>query len=86
MSAPESGGSMLVYARAEGCDTPALLMKPEADWPVALFTRIALSSLRADRKIPRTAVNHRTGEVVPTDQPLSEVGLLPYDMIVFRLS
>src|SRR5205807_2030039 len=44
---------MLIYARAEGCSTPALLMTPEDDWSVKMFSRIALSALRADKSRPR---------------------------------
>lgn len=80
MSAP------LVYAMAEGCDTPPQLLAPEPDWPLAVFSKVALSTLRADRSRPRAPFNRRTGEPLPTDQPLSELGLLAYEVIEFRLA
>ena len=73
--------SLLLYARAEGCATPALLMTPEADWSVKMFSRIALSTLRADKSRPRVAINRRTGEELATDVTLAEAGFLPYDML-----
>ena len=76
--------SLLLYARAEGCSTPALLMTPEADWSVKLFSKIALSTLRADKSKPRAAFNCRTGEELSTDTTLSEAGFLPYDMLELR--
>lgn len=75
---------MLIYARAEGCSTPALLMTPEDEWTVKLFARIALSTLRADKSKPRVAINRRTGEELVTDVALSEAGLMPYDMLELR--
>ena len=71
---------MLIYARAEGCSTPALLMTPEEDWSVKMFSRIALSTLRADRSQPRVAVNRRTGEELAPDVTLANAGFLPYDL------
>jgi hypothetical protein len=75
---------MLIYARAEGCSTPALLMTPEAEWSVKMFSRIALSTLRADKSQPRVAVNRRTGEELATDLTLGEAGFLPYDLFELR--
>jgi len=75
---------MLIYAHAEGCSTPALLMTPEAEWSVKLFSRIALSTLRADKARPRVAFNRRTGEELPTDVSLGEAGFLPYDLLELR--
>jgi hypothetical protein len=75
---------VLIYARAEGCSTPALLMTPEDEWTVKLFSRIALSTLRADKSKPRAAFNCRTGEELSTDTTLSEAGFLPYDMLELR--
>lgn len=75
---------MLIYARADGCSTPALLMTPEDEWTVKLFSRIALSTLRADKSKPRVAINRRTGEELAGDVSLSEAGLLPYDMLELR--
>jgi hypothetical protein len=75
---------MLIYARAEGCSTPALLMTPEAEWSVKMFSRIALSTLRADKSQPRVAVNRRTGEALATDLTLGEAGFLPYDLFELR--
>lgn len=75
---------MLIYARAEGCSTPALLMTPEAEWSVKMFSRIAVSTLRADKSKPRVAVNRRTGEELPGEVALSEAGFLPYDMLELR--
>ena len=72
---------MLIYARAEGCSTPALLMTPEEEWSVKMFSRIALSTLRADKSQPRVAVNRRTGEELATDVTLGEAGFLPYDLL-----
>ncbi|MGH8974269.1 MAG: hypothetical protein ACRD0C_13850 [Acidimicrobiia bacterium] len=80
----EAGTSMLLFVRAEGCSTPALLMTPEAEWPVKLFQKIALSTLRADKSQPRVAVNRRTGEVIAPDAPLGDAGFLPYDMMELR--
>ncbi len=77
-------GSLLLYARAEGCSTPALLMTPEADWSVKMFSRIALSTLRADKSKPRVAVNRRTGEELPPDVTLAAAGFLPYDLFELR--
>jgi len=71
---------MLIYARAEGCSTPALLMTPEPDWSVKMFSRIALSTLRADKSRPRVAINRRTGEELASDVTLGEAGFLPYDL------
>jgi hypothetical protein len=75
---------LLLYARADGCATPALLMTPEAEWSVKMFSRIALSTLRADRSRPRVAVNRRTGEELPDDVTLGEAGFLPYDLFELR--
>ena len=75
---------MLIYARAEGCSTPALLMTPEEEWSVKLFSRIALSTLRADKSKPRVAANRRTGEELPADVTLAEAGFLPYDLLELR--
>jgi hypothetical protein len=72
---------MLIYARAEGCSTPALLMTPDDDWSVKMFSRIALSTLRADKSRPRVAINKRTGEELATDVTLGEAGFLPYDLL-----
>jgi len=76
---------MLIYARAEGCSTPALLMTPEEEWSVKMFSRIALSTLRADKSQPRVAVNRRTGEELDPATSLGEAGFLPYDMFELRL-
>lgn len=76
---------MLIYARAEGCATPALLMTPEDDWSVKMFSRIALSTLRADKSKPRVAINRRTGQELPSDVTLAEAGFLPYDLLELRL-
>jgi hypothetical protein len=75
---------MLIYARAEGCATPALLMTPDDDWSVKMFSRIALSTLRADKSRPRVAVNKRTGEELSIDVTLAEAGFLPYDLLELR--
>ena len=75
---------MLIYARAEGCSTPALLMTPEDDWSVKMFSRIALSTLRADKSRPRVAINRRTGEALDPGTPLGEAGFLPYDLLELR--
>jgi len=75
---------MLIYAHAEGCSTPALLMTPEAEWSVKMFSRIALSTLRADKSQPRKAVNRRTGEALAPEVTLGEAGFLPYDMLELR--
>jgi len=75
---------MLIYARADGCATPALLMTPEEDWSVKMFSRIALSTLRADKSQPRKAVNRRTGEELAPEVTLGEAGFLPYDMFEMR--
>jgi hypothetical protein len=75
---------MLIYARAEGCATPALLMTPEEEWSVTMFSRIALSTLRADRSRPRVAINKRTGEQLATDVTLGDAGFLPYDLFELR--
>jgi hypothetical protein len=75
---------MLIYARAEGCATPALLMTPEDDWSVKMFSRIALSTLRADKSKPRVAVNRRTGLELPGETSLAEAGFLPYDLLELR--
>ena len=75
---------MLIYARAEGCATPALLMTPEEDWSVKMFSRIALSTLRADKSQPRVAINKRTGEQLSTEVSLGEAGFLPYDLLELR--
>lgn len=80
------GTAMLLFVRAEGCSTPALLMTPEAEWPVKVFQKIAVSTLRADRSRPRVAVNRRTGETLPPEAPLGEVGFLPYDMLELCLA
>jgi hypothetical protein len=89
MSAGGSGVSpktaeLLLYARAEGCSTPALLMTPEAEWSVKMFSRIALSTLRADKSQPRVAINRRTGEELASDVTLAEAGFLPYDLLELR--
>ena len=76
--------SLLLYARAEGCSTPALLMTPDADWSVKMFSRIALSTLRADKTRPRVAINRRTGDELPSDVTLADAGFLPYDMLELR--
>jgi hypothetical protein len=75
---------MLIYARAEGCSTPALLMTPEDDWSVKMFSRIALSTLRADKSKPRVAINRRTGQQLSSDVTLAEAGFLPYDLFELR--
>lgn len=75
---------MLIYARADGCSTPALLMTPEAEWTVKMFTRIALSTLRADKSRDRLPFNARTGEPLEPATPLGEAGFLPYDMLELR--
>ena len=75
---------MLIYARAEGCSTPALLMTPEEEWSVKMFSRIALSTLRADKSRPRVPVNRRTGEELAPDVTLADAGFLPYDMLELR--
>jgi hypothetical protein len=75
---------MLIYARAEGCATPALLMTPEDEWSVKMFSRIALSTLRADKSKPRVAVNRRTGEELSDEVALGDAGFLPYDMLELR--
>ena len=71
---------LLLYARAEGCSTPSLLMTPEPGWSVKMFSRIALSTLRADKSRPRVAINRRTGEELASDVTLGEAGFLPYDL------
>ena len=75
---------MLIYARAEGCATPALLMTPDDDWSVKMFSRIALSTLRADKSRRRVAINKRTGEELSIDVTLAEAGFLPYDLLELR--
>jgi hypothetical protein len=75
---------LLLYARAEGCSTPALLMTPEDEWSVKMFSRIALSTLGADRSRPRVAINRRTGEELAGEVTLAEAGFLPYDMLELR--
>lgn len=75
---------MLIYARAEGCSTPALLMTPDDDWSVKMFSRIALSTLRADKSRPRVAVNRRTGEELTAEVTLADAGFLPYDLFELR--
>ena len=75
---------MLIYARADGCSTPALLMTPEEEWTVKMFTRIALSTLRADKSRDRLPLNARTGELLEPATPLGEAGFLPYDMLELR--
>jgi hypothetical protein len=55
-------------------------MTPEEDWSVKMFSRIALSTLRADRSQPRVAINKRTGEELASDVTLGEAGFLPYDL------
>jgi len=59
-------------------------MTPEDEWTVKLFSRIALSTLRADKSKPRVAINRRTGEELASDVALSETGLMPYDMLELR--
>ena len=59
-------------------------MTPEEEWSVKMFSRIALSTLRADKSKPRVAVNRRTGEELPGDVTLAEAGFLPYDMFELR--
>ena len=76
--------SLLLYARAEGCSTPALLMTPEEEWSVKMFSRIALSTLRADKSQPRVAVNRRTGEELSGELTLADAGFLPYDLLELR--
>jgi hypothetical protein len=49
-----------------------------------MFSRIALSTLRADKTQPRVAINKRTGEELPTDVTLGEAGFLPYDLLELR--
>src|SRR5207248_6867641 len=61
---------MLIYARAEGCATPALLMTPEDEWSVKMFSRIALSTLRADKSRERLPFNRRTGVQLDPATPL----------------
>jgi hypothetical protein len=75
---------MLIYARAEGCATPALLMTPDDEWSVKMFSRIALSTLRADKSRPRVAINRRTGEELASDVTLADAGFLPYDLLELR--
>jgi hypothetical protein len=75
---------MLIYARAEGCSTPALLMTPEEEWTVKMFSRIALSTLRADKSKERLPFNGRTGQQLEPATPLGEAGFLPYDMLELR--
>ena len=75
---------MLIYARADGCSTPALLMTPEDEWSVKMFSRIALSTLRADKSRPRVAVNRRTGEKLSGEVTLADAGFLPYDLLELR--
>jgi len=75
---------MLIYARADGCSTPALLMTPEEEWPVKMFCRIALSTLRADKSRERLPFNSRTGEQLDPATPLGEAGFLPYDLLELR--
>lgn len=78
----EGDGSLLVYVRAEGCGTPALLMTPDATWSVGVFCRVAASTLRvADRATPRTASVRRTGRRLPADQPLGDAALRDYDLL-----
>lgn len=75
-------GSLLVYVRAAGCGTPALLMTPDAAWPVGVFCRVAASTLRvADRTVARTASVRRTGRRLPADQSLGDAGLRDYDLL-----
>lgn len=81
---PGIGTAMLLYVRAEGCSTPALLMTPEAEWPVRVFQKIALSTLRADKSQPWVAVNRRTGEALVPEAALGDAGFLPYDMLELR--
>ena len=75
---------LLIYARAEGCATPALLMTPEDEWSVKMFSRVATSTLRADKSKPRVAVNRRTGEELSGEVSLGEAGFLPYDLLELR--
>jgi len=75
---------LLLYARAEGCSTPSLLMTPEPEWSVKMFTRIALSTLRADKSKDRVPFNRRTGEPLDPSTLLGEAGFLPYDMFELR--
>lgn len=75
---------MLIYARAEGCATPALLMTPEEEWSVKMFSRIALSTLRADKSRERLPFNRRTGVQLDPATSLGEAGFLPYDMLDLR--
>jgi len=59
-------------------------MTPEEEWSVKMFSRIALSTLRADKSKPRAAFNRRTGEELPGDVTLGAAGFLPYDMFELR--
>ena len=59
-------------------------MTPEAEWSVKMFSRIALSTLRADKSMPRVAINRRTGEELATEATLGEAGFLPYDLLELR--
>lgn len=75
---------LLVYVRADGVSTPPLLLTPEPDWTGKLFARIALTTMGADRSVPRVPFNRRTGEAVPVETALGATGLQPYDVIEFR--
>ncbi len=59
-------------------------MTPEDEWSVKMFSRIALSSLRADKSKPRVAVNRRTGAELAGEIALGDAGFLPYDLLELR--
>jgi hypothetical protein len=78
-------GEIRIYARAEGCGMPPLLLTPPPEWTVAVFTRVALSTLRADSSLDRVPCLMRTGETLPVDGRLAELPIKPYDCVEFRL-
>jgi hypothetical protein len=84
---PDEAGeaeSLLIYARAVGGSTPPLLMNPTPDWTVKFFTKLGQRSLYI--KLPGTVNAYRVmdGTLLDPELTLSQLGLVPYELIEFR--
>lgn len=75
---------LLIYVRADGASTPPLLMNPVPTWKVKFFTKVGQQSLYVRLPAPVEAYRSLNGERLDPEATLSELGMLPYEMIELR--
>lgn len=77
--------ALLIYARATGGSTPPLLMNPPPDWTVKFFTKKAPRSLYVKLEGTVSAYRFYDGAKLDPEATLGSLGLVPYELIEFRL-